>query len=289
MSKNAIATVFYPEAKNYIVDFLLSVKDQTMDDFVLIILNNGLKNINNYFKGIRITYIIEEIKLPAALARERLIKIALNQSIEKIIFADCDDIMHPDRLEISLEKLTYFDVVVNDVCLFNNNLNLDKYFSNSLSNLQNIDLNMLYEKNFMGLSNTAVKSEVLKMNLKPSNPYLKAYDWFLWSKILLKKKSTIFIDKPLTKYRIHGNNIAHLNKNFSELEVINGIKVKKNHYNEFRNVNNKYKYLCNSFDYIHSKIKDINWMSNYIKLVNNTKLAFPHWWENIIIPSKLRK
>ena len=40
-------------------------------------------------------------------------------------------------------------------------------------------------------------------------------------------------------------------------------KVKKNHYDEFKNVNDKYDKLIKSFDYIHSKIKDISWMSNY--------------------------
>ena len=56
MSKNAI-TVFYPEAKDYIVDFLHSVRDQSVRDFVLIILNNGLNNINDYINKIHITYL----------------------------------------------------------------------------------------------------------------------------------------------------------------------------------------------------------------------------------------
>ena len=49
MSENVIATVFYPKARRFIHDFLISVDRQTSKDFKLIVFNNGLISANNFF------------------------------------------------------------------------------------------------------------------------------------------------------------------------------------------------------------------------------------------------
>ena len=81
MSKNAIATVFYPSAKKYISEFLDSVRKQTSQDFVLIIFNNGLEDIKFYLDKIAGKYIISEVHDTPASIRVLLIKYLLKKEI----------------------------------------------------------------------------------------------------------------------------------------------------------------------------------------------------------------
>ena len=62
--------------------------------------------------------------------------------------------------------LNNYDVIVNDVFLNGKEIKLNNYFSNRIQNLQIINLDMLYLYNFMGLSNTAARVDILDLNIQ---------------------------------------------------------------------------------------------------------------------------
>ena len=287
MSKNAIATVFYPKAKDYIGDFLASVKNQTLQDFVLIIFNDGLDNINFFLNGVVKNFVVIDVEDTPALIRINLIKYLLEEGFNKVLFADCDDIMADNRLEFSSEMLNKYDVIVNDVFLNGKEIKFNNYFSNRIQDLQIINLGMLYLYNFMGLSNTAARVNILDPNMKINNKNLKAFDWFLWTKVLLKNKKVLFSNKSLTEYRIHENNVSNLTRSISKKQALEGIKVKKEHYEQFSLENKYFKSLHRKFILLESMASDIMWLNDYVKLINKKKFLFPFWWEKIIIPEYL--
>ena len=196
MSENVIATVFYPKARRFIHDFLISVDRQTSKDFKLIVFNNGLISANNFFFKYKIDYTIKDVNLSPAYARVAMIKYILDKGYKNIIFADCDDILPLNRVVSSLEKLNnYCDIIVNDFNLFTyqKDLTFKKYLSKRIKNNEIITLDYLYNYNMMGLSNTAAKAKIFNFNLTPRNKALKAYDWFLWSKALLNNHKAFFL------------------------------------------------------------------------------------------------
>jgi glycosyltransferase involved in cell wall biosynthesis len=288
MSNNVIATVFYPNAKSFIKEFLDSVEKQSCNNFTLVIFNNGLKNSRELLKESKIEYIIKDIKMSPSYAREALIKYVVYKKYENIIFADCDDIMPINRVKHTLSKLDYCNIVVNDLTLFNHNKILSKkHFSHRFTNKQKITLDMIYHQNMMGLSNTAAKVTVLNLNLKPTNEDLRVYDWYLWSKILLNNHTATFFNDVTIKYRIHDNNVSSLNSKITKKEALNGITIKKEHYKELKNDNKIFDNLYNNFKQIYNNFKSPEWSQLYLNHINSKKIFFPFWWEKIMLPNKM--
>ena len=196
--------------------------------------------------GIIKNYVVIDIEKTPTLIRINLIKYLIEEGFNKVLFADCDDMMANNRLEFSFEMLNKCDVVVNDVFLSGKEIKLNNYFSKEFKNLQIINLEMLYLYNFMGLSNTAAKVNILGLNMKLNNKNLKAFDWFLWTKVLLENKKSYFFDKSLTEYRIHDNNVSSLISSVSK-QALEGIKVKKEHYEQLSLENEKFNELHKKF------------------------------------------
>jgi hypothetical protein len=139
----------------------------------------------------------------------------------------------------------------------------------------------------MGLSNTAAKVNILDLNMKINNRNLKAFDWFLWTKVLLENKRVVFSNKSLTEYRIHENNVSSLTRSVSKKQALEGIKVKKEHYEQFSLENKSFNELHRKFILLESMASDIKWLNDYVKLINKKNFLFPFWWEKIIIPENL--
>ena len=282
MSDNALATVFYPQARNYIVEFLNSVSSQSNKNFILVIFNNGLKEIYSYLEDFQINFKVIEINEPPAFARAKMINY-IKKNFKSVIFSDCDDLLDKNRVDLSLKKLGECDVVVNDLDLFNDNrtINIEKYFSKRLRNKQKIDINFLFDYNFMGMSNTATNTNTLNINLFPKNKNILAYDWFIWSQILLRKKKVIFYNKFTTKYRIHKNNVSALFGRIDEKEMLKVIKIKKEHYLELKSLNEKYNIYSSTLNHLEKKLKNPITKNEYIQLINSNINEFPFWWEKV--------
>ena len=59
--------------------------------------------------------------------------------------------------------------------------------------MQTINIEMIYDYNFMGLSNTAARGDALSLNLNLTNPNIKAFDWFFGQKYCLKITKLFFL------------------------------------------------------------------------------------------------
>lgn len=215
-------TVCYPKALPYLDDFLNSLTAQTDQDFDVFVVNDSCGPLEERFRRYRALRICE-FPATGSLAQIRQLGFeeVLVRGYGKIVFGDCDDRFSPDRVAVVKGLLQDWDVVVNDVSLFGERQVTD-YFSGRLKDGAVIRLEDILTKNFMGLSNTAIRAEWLRGVVLADTPVV---DWYLFSRLLAKGAKAVFCGRALTDYRQHAGNMAVFSGNEERRN-----EVKRRHY-----------------------------------------------------------
>jgi len=210
MKKVAFLTTIFPMHEEYLIDFFNSLVNQTNTAFDIIVVNDGYEKfaiIKEKYSSLNI------IELPysnsIAKNREYGINWCIDNKYDILIFGDSDDYFSKNRVELSLEKLKDFDIVVNDLSLFDESgVYIEKYISNRIKDGAVINLEFIKDKNIFGLSNTAVNIKILNKVRFESD--IVAVDWFFYKSLLAKGHKAIFTNKMETYYRQHENNTIGL-------------------------------------------------------------------------------
>lgn len=269
MMKNKIAflTTIFPINKQYLYDFFDSLKNQTYQNFDLIVVNDEYRD----FDSIKMRYnkILNIIELQysdtPAKNREYGINYCIDNNYDILIFGDSDDYFENNRVEKSIEFLKKNDIVVNDLSLFDKNgVYEEKYLSHRLKNLEVIDFEFIKDKNIFGLSNTAIKLNRLQKILISND--LIAVDWYLFSMLLMEGKKAVFTDETVSYYRQYQQNTVGLKKLDKEL-FNKGIEVKKKHYKALNQTNRLFNL---ELERLH-----------ILKFSNVKQIKNPLWWELI--------
>ena len=266
----AFLTTIYPTKKQHLFDFFNSLNNQTFKHFDIIVVNDKYENFSEIIRKYPLLNIIElpYSKSPAK-NREYGINYVLNSNYQYLIFGDSDDYFSSNRVEKSLEYLQDFDIVVNDVSLFDNkSIYSKKYFSNRIKNNFRIDLDFIKDKNIFGLSNTAICTTNINEIKIPEN--IVAVDWYIFTSLLIDEQRAVFSNKMITFYRQHEKNLIGL-KAFTNEQIQNILNVKSVHYYMFLKSSNIYKILYTDIqNRTIQNIKKTNAFSNQ---------KFKFWWE----------
>jgi len=213
--KTAFLTTIFPMEKKFLIDFFNSLTIQTYKNFDVIVVNDGFDNFDDIKKEYKNLNIIELVcKKSIAKNREFGINWCKQNAYEVLIFGDSDDYFEKNRVEVSLDLLKNYNVVVNDVILFNESgIIIKNYFSERLNNYFEFDYDFIKDKNICGFSNSAIKLSLIDEVRFDKN--LKIVDWYFY-KNLLKKTKAIFTNDTITYYRQHNNNLIGMEnyKNF---------------------------------------------------------------------------
>ena len=276
-SKNVLFCVIFPSNLKFFEEFINSAKNQTTQNFDVFIVNDGLDDniLKQYIKSLICPFNILNVKNNQNYAkiREFGINNLLSLGYENIIFADTDDLMSNNRIEMSIAALERYPIVFNDLSLIDINRNIikNKIWSDRLSNTE-ITSMFLLDKNVIGLGNAAIKSHLLQ-NLRI--PYdIVAVDWFIFFNAI-KNNNIAFINKSETFYRQYDSNIIGIEKVTKE-RLFNIINVKKKHY----------KYIPTELlgknlieiEQIEKKISNPEYLQYSLNELNNKNIYY-FWWE----------
>jgi glycosyltransferase involved in cell wall biosynthesis len=290
--KNVVFTVFHEGIASYIKDFIQSVNKQTNTDFELLILNDGIEDINKYIDILDVHYCVVNVPKNSTIAEVRNYGLELcKDKYENIIFADADDVFADERIELSLKHLEQYEVIINNMCLIDADVQIiKKSLYKELFN-KSIQFEDIIDKNYFGLSNTAIKGKFIKEML-PIPPDLKAVDWWIFSIVLYYSKKVFFIDEELTFYRQHQSNIIGSNKNFNLDYVRRALAVKVTHYKSmdlyFTDIKENviasiYTKKYNCFLIIQERLlANKNFENKYIKYLEDNKPSSEAWWAEIL-------
>ena len=216
--KIAFLTTIFRMNKKYLHDFFKSLKNQTHQNFDVIVVND----CNKDFEKIKRLYnqklnIIElQYSDTPEKNREYGINYCIDCKYDVLIFGDSDDYFKNNRVEKSLYFLKEADIVVNDLSLFDKNgIYEKKYLSHRLKNLEVVNAKFIKDKNIFGLSNTAIKLRNIKK--VTFNSKIIAIDWYFFKKKLKQGLKAIFTNETETFYRQYEHNAI-------------GLRVKNNKY-----------------------------------------------------------
>lgn len=279
--KVAFLTTIFPMKDEYLNDFFKSLLSQTYSNFDIIVINDEYENFNK-FKDKYLSLNIIELRYSNTPSKNREygIDYILNNNYDAIIFGDSDDYFEKNRVEITLKYLSNYDVVVNDLTLFNDSdVYEEKYLSNRVKNLEVIGFNYIKNKNIFGLSNTAIKLiDIERVNFTKD---LIAVDWYLFSTLLLKNKKALFTNETTTFYRQYEFNTVGVNQITKE-KVLNGLKTKYIHYRELSKIDNKFEKFYKEFKSLFDRVSiDESKLNSYFDYIENLNVKNALWWENI--------
>ena len=191
----------YFKKKDFIKDTLVSILNQTYQNFeIIIIYDDENKSDYNYLKELinkdeRVQILVNDQKLGAGLSRNK----GINQSRGSFIaFIDADDIWKKDKLEIQISFMkknqsifshTSYDIInkEDDIIGFRK----ARTFQKTDDIIKSCDI---------GLSTVIFKKKIKDLDLKFVDLKTKE-DFVLWLKILDKNIRLDSIDKPLTSWR----------------------------------------------------------------------------------------
>jgi hypothetical protein len=276
-------TTIFPSVSGFLSTFFESIKKQTYKEFDLLIMNDGyIGDIEQYgLENFSADVINICNKTPAEIRAEG-INYALEKNYKIIVLGDADDYFSENRIQKSVELLKNYDIVVNDLTIVDageNNV-IEGYLSSRINNKTEIPIEFIYERNIFGLSNTAFRTNFLKKDFRLINDKVIAFDWLLFSGLLLEGGKAIFTDECISYYRVYDGNTIGLS-NPDEKKIILGLQVKKQHYNLLKNKNQEYKKY---YEGVVEIIKQIevseefkrNFITHYLQKHNLTNLF---WWE----------
>lgn len=280
-----VFSVIFQKNLKFFKSFLDSLKKQSDRDFKLFLVNDGVNNLETYLQPYDIDIDIYNVY---KLTPFEIRVISLGEIVKKynrfdyIIFADTDDIMQPERIEVTKSYLKKYPFVCNDLSLMAENgfVFRESIWDARLHDEFEFNYDFLSDKNIIGFGNSGMNVNLLPAALEKLKGVKHGDDWLFFSSIGVSFKS-IFTKKCVTFYRQHENNTIG-RKLLSETGLLKILEKKINHYSLLKSLNVK------SYDV--DKFKNNNeLLLNYLKkseieterhtrLINLMSINF-FWWE----------
>ena len=278
----AVLSVIYPGVEQYLNDFLRSLSKQTLMDFKLFLINDGVFDAMQLIKGLKCNFDIKGFKGTPSAIRKYGINWIINEGAEIILFADADDYFDENRLEASIKFLVDHDLVVNELLLFGDGqVGLIPMLGKRLREGENLQAKHLKYSNCMGFSNTAMLTNKISPDISRIPDHIIAFDWAFFTICLQSEINTVFTQKTKTYYRQHLNNSASPYF-LSEEFILKGLRVKKDHYSFLSQLYKEYSQLAEVFEKLLKQLEmDNSLRQKYCRLVCSKSPEHPLWWESI--------
>jgi len=277
----AVLTTVYPQVGEYLDMFLATLEKQTLRNFDLVIVNDGIDSLDALCEQRdNLACRLVDGRATPASNREAGIRYCLNAGYEYVIFADADDYFDPTRVAVSIAKMRSMvaDCVVNDVHLVTESAQpvVESYFSRRLTNNQFVRIDDIMHGNIFGLSNTAVRTTCLSGVQIDAD--LVAVDWYLFTVLLLRGCRAVFTNEANTFYRQHSSNTVGLGAVTIE-SVKRAVSVKSGHYSVLAARYSEFTELSRYYTRLAAQLTDEGYMRKYFSKCLEHLPEYPFWWE----------
>jgi hypothetical protein len=278
-----VFSVIFPENLPYFDAFINSLKCQSFPNFKLVLINDGVVNLDLYLNKSNLDYQIHSVNdLTPFEIRIFGLQVVSDLNPEYIIFADSDDTLSSNRVESLVFHLKRYPFVCNDLDLVDSNgLMIEKaYWGNRLGSNYEFDIQFLNNKNIVGLGNSGMQFWPLKKMLSRIKSFKDGNDWLFFSSAEYDL-NCLFISSCQTIYRQHSNNL--IGRKSLELDsLINLIECKLKHYSKLKSIG----FSAFDIDEQLNKINKINCsvsnnsidIQNQLNFINSLRTNF-FWWE----------
>lgn len=230
---NALVIFTYPQVEKYLSALIRSINYQTVRNFSVIFINDGLINLEDYLRNDLIgSFTIIPVSGTPFENRIFGLKKVQKMGFENIIFQDADDLMSENRIEECLKNLKNASIILNDLDLIDDNgkILFKKFWSQRLDHGTLFGYGFIRRFNLLGFTNTSIRTELLNYLPLFHNEEIIAVDWYIFYQILHKSDHSVkFINSTTSQYRQHSKNSAGLG-GLSKKRIQKALKVKIIHY-----------------------------------------------------------
>jgi hypothetical protein len=207
MKSAVICTACFPVAPAVAADYRAGVADQGEGVRQLLVCEDGIGDLAPFDAG-RAEIIHASPGITGAGLRQALFRaIGERAEADAVIFADCDDRLLPGAVAAYLAALEDADIAVANMEVTDvSGRPLGRNFFDGTDLPGRVaDPDALARRNWMGLTNTAVRRAALDWSaLSIPNP-AEAADWWLFTTLLRDGLCAATLPAPLTRYRSNPN------------------------------------------------------------------------------------
>jgi len=298
-SETLFITTVFPKSEKYLDDFFYSLKNQSYKNFKILIINDGISDIQKILSKFSTLKIIEKkVTGTPSENREYGINKAIELNCSKLIFGDSDDFFSNNRIEECINELEKYDIVFNKIETVNiDGMIIKNNFFDNLHFLSSITIKDILSKNIIGFSNSAINLSKIRKKIFPKN--LIAVDWWFYSTLLLEGMSCSYLNTATTFYRQHESNLVGASSKFDDNRLEKILTVKLNHYSAMAEyssiIGNVYykKYysdLETEMKNLKQKLTDRSFKNFYIRKINdNFEKIYQGWWSEAIPLNEFEK
>ncbi len=284
--KIAVFIVTYPAAAPYFTECLASLDAQTDKDFSLVIANDGLDDLDSFLGEFNFDVnVINCHGSPAAIRRQGLSSL-IASDFDWAVLLDADDYASNDRIaKLRPHMNTDCDVLFHELQIFDDHKHQAHPMLRGLFSAEtNLTWNHICNGNALGMTNTAIACNQLTPTLERIPDDIVAYDWALFSDLILRDKRARLVESTATYYRQHASNSA-LSKELTNNFLSRGVKVKAQHYSFLANRYTVAETRAKEFAKVERKIEsDPNWTAKYFEALRTTPNENQLWWSVIRRP-----
>jgi hypothetical protein len=233
MSKElAVYTTVYPGVERFLSPWYESLLAQTDDDFDLYIGTDQVEPravlcaVGHEFDAVWVA--ARTHSTPASVRQAGIDHILASANrYQGIVFVDCDDVMHPTRVESARSQLQNSDVAGCAMEIMKEDNQPTGLFFGPVSPAAIPQ--MLATANVFGMSNTAYRTDVLR-EIPPSPPQCRLMDWFIATAAWVRGARFAFDNTPRMKYRQYGHNVARVLPPFTTEDICLATALVLDHY-----------------------------------------------------------
>lgn len=276
----ALFSVVHPFSIGFLSDFIETVNQQTDPDFEVYLLVDGIDEPEVIPHRMQPTCHVRPATGSAAFLRKEGIRWIHEAGVENIVFLDSDDKMDADRIGAVRAKLDKYPVVANDLIFWTGS---DQFsmFDAALGDKPNICAEDLRDKNFLGLSNTAIKTAKAVAHLDAIADDTIAFDWALFGLVLHHGAEGIFLGDTKSYYRQYTHNIASV-LDLSRETVTRAVMVKSQQYQLLARYFPEYRGRWKQFKGTLEKlVSSTDRQIQYTEKINAKPRSSYFWWDYI--------
>ena len=287
-----VVAVVYEGVEKFLPEYFNSINNQDTDCFSILLLIDGIKNFKLPKTSIACEKIVTGKKSDPAGIRSDAISYARDNQYDYLIFSDTDDFFSTNRISASVENLQKYDFAFNELDLVDQTGQLldPKLISRIYHSDKLTEFGQVIDFNLLGLTHTAVKVKALESfkNVKG----IVAFDWWLFTTLLLNGAQGKFIEDATTYYRQTDSNTVGMMKTLDASRLRFGIGIKIDHYRKVYDYCKLYQ-LSDGLEAYSKKYEEIKELEaatenttfrmEYIDIVNrNLDQIFKGWWSEIL-------
>ena len=197
----------YYKKERFIKDSIISILNQTYQNFEIILINDDIEN-KDFIKKIsnldsRIILIQNSKNLGAGLARNKGIEISKGQYIA---FCDCDDLWKKDKLELQLNFMKEFDLSFSFTSY--DIVDENTKFIKTRKAPDFVNFKKLRNSCDIGLSTVIIKKNIFENNKYKFNDLKTKEDYVLWMSLALDGIELKSFEQSLTRWRKNKNSLS---------------------------------------------------------------------------------